>query len=153
LNIFQFTSAVLFFTNSVISAHEAFSLIDIIGKNSTINVSHDTKPIGNQTVDCLKHTDCKPTIPFFGVCCGLSKKLFKITKHWKTGSTSESNCAFNVGEALHTDWELWKKEIAEVTEKICTAFGVKHWSQISVAQHARIREVAGTVIAERQFFF
>jgi hypothetical protein len=42
--------------------------------------------------------------------------------------------------------------MAEVTEKICTAIRVKHWSQISVAQHDHIREVAGTVIAERQFF-
>jgi hypothetical protein len=36
-----------------------------------------------------------------------------------------------------------KKEMAEGTEKICTAVGMKHWSQISGDQHAHIREEAG----------
>ena len=35
LDVFQFTSAVLFFTHSVISTHQAMSLIKSIGKNSS----------------------------------------------------------------------------------------------------------------------
>jgi hypothetical protein len=57
-----------------------------------------------------------------------------------------------VEKHLHTFCESWKKEMAEVTDKICSAFGVKHWSELLGAQRDQITELSGTVIAERRYW-
>jgi hypothetical protein len=160
LDIFQFTSVVLFFTNSVISAHEAFELIDIIGKNSTRNVSRDTGAIGNQTSEIVKQTDfgksipqfvggCSSTITFIGVCCSVRSKLFEITMKLREGLISKSDYRSNVEGLLRAYWKSWSEEMADVAEKISTALGVKNWLERLGVQHDLIREVAETVIAER----
>ena len=43
LDVFQFTSTVLFFTHSVISTHQAMSLINSMGRNSSGGFSGNTK--------------------------------------------------------------------------------------------------------------
>jgi hypothetical protein len=47
LDVFRFTSAVLFFTHSVISTHQAMSLINSMGKNSSRGSSGDIKVLMN----------------------------------------------------------------------------------------------------------
>jgi len=168
LDIFQFTSVVLFFTNSVISAHQAYTLINNIGKNSTGQFSDDKQAIGNKISEFMKRTNvCKGIPPFasgfssampftvketfFGVCRWLSRKLTEITRNLKKGLISICNYMLKVGKFLHTFCESWKKEMAEVIDKICSAFGVKHWSELLGAQGDHIRALAGTVIAERRY--
>jgi hypothetical protein len=168
LDIFQFTSVVLFFTNSVISAHQAYTLINNIGKNSTGQFLGDKQAIRNQISEFVKQTNvCKGIPPFviecstrmsftikatfFGVCRWLSRKLTEITRSLKNGLISICNYMLKVRKFLHTFCESWKEEMAEVTDKICSAFGVKHWSELLGAQHDHIRELAGTVIAERRY--
>ena len=166
--IFQFTSVVLFFTNSVISTHQAFTLINGIGKNSTEKFSGGKQTTRNQISEFVKQTNickgipqfvsghsltmpCTVTATFFGVCKWLSRKLTEVTRSLKEGLISICNYVLNVGKFLHTFCESLKKEMAEVTDKICSAFGVKHWSEMSGAQRDHIRELAGTVIAERRY--
>jgi hypothetical protein len=162
LDIFQVTSLVLFFTNSVISAHQAFSLIDGIGKDSTRNFSHDTEPITNRISEFVKQTNLGksisqfvserlPTITFTSVCSRVGKDLFEIAMNWKTGHISESNYTYKVGKLLHAYWESWNEEMSVVIDKICIALGKMHWSEVSGAQHDHIREVAGTIIAGGRF--
>jgi hypothetical protein len=167
LDIFQLSSVVLFFTNSVISARQAYTLINDIGKKSTGQFSDDHQAIGTQTSESVPQTDVCTGIPlfvsgcsatlsstfeatFFGVCRWLSRKLTEITRSLKKGLIDIYNYMFKVGEFLHTFYESWKKEMAEVTDKICSAFGVKHWSELLGAQSDHIRELAGTVISERR---
>ena len=167
LDIFQFVSVVLFFTNSVISAHQAHILINSIGKNNTGQFSDDKQVVRNQMSESLKQTNvckgipvfarrCSTTMPFtatatfFGVCTWLSRKLTEITRSLKKGLISICNYMLKVGKFLHTFCESWKKEMAEVIDKICSAFGVKHWSELFGAQHDDIIELAGSVIAERR---
>jgi hypothetical protein len=167
LEIFQFTSVVLFFTNSIISAHQAHSLINSIGKNSTGQFSGDTQVFRNQISEFVKQTKvckgipqfvtgCSPTIPltleetFFGICRWLSRKLIDITRSLKKGLISICNYMLKVEEFLCTFWESWKNEMAEVIGKICKAFGVKHLSEMQGAEPDHIRELAGTVIVERK---
>jgi hypothetical protein len=160
LDIFQFTSAVLFFTNSLISAHEAFTLIDSIGKNSTINFSHDSGPIRNQTSEIVKHTasckdiaqivsGCSSTVRFTGVCHDVRSKLFEITNGWRAGLISESNYKYDLEHLVDTYWNCWNEEMADVAEKICIALGVKNWLEMLGVQREHIRRAAGTVITER----
>jgi len=168
LDIFQFTSVVLFFTNSVISAHQAYTLINSIGKNSTGKFLDDKQAIRNQISEFVKQTNvCKGISPFdigcsstmsftakatfFGVCRWLSRKLTEITRSLKKGLISICNYMLKVGKFLHAFCESWEKEMAEVTDKICIAFGVKHWSELLGAHRDHIRELAGTVIAERRY--
>jgi len=62
-----------------------------------------------------------------------------------------------IGTLLQMWWESWKEEITEVIKKICNAFGVKHWSDITVqgrrilaiAEPDQMREIAGTILAEK----
>ena len=167
LDIFQFTSVVLFFTNSVISAHQAYTVINSIGKNSTGQFSADKQAVRNQISEFMNQTNvckgtplfasgCSPTLSFigkatfFGVCRWLSRKLTEITRSLKKGLISMCNYILKVGKFLHTFCESWKKEMSEVTDKICSAFGVKHWSELLGAQCDNIKELAGTVIAERK---
>lgn len=168
LDIFQFTSVVLFFTNSVISTHQAFTLINSIGKNSTGQFSDDKQAIRSQISEFVKRTNvcrtgpqfvsgCSPTMSFtvqatfFGVCRWLSRKLTEITRSLKKGLISICNYMLKIGKFLHTFCESWKKEMTEVTDKICSAFGVKHWSELLGAHRDHIRELASTVIAERRY--
>jgi hypothetical protein len=167
LDIFQFISVVLFFTNSVISANQAFAMINSIGKNSRGTFADDTQAFRNQISEFVKQTNvckgipqfvggCSAKIPgaviatFFGACKWLSRKLIEVTRNLKKGLISIYNYMLEVEKFLQSLSESWKKEMAEVTEKICSAFGVKHWSEMLGGQHDFIRELARTVIAERR---
>jgi hypothetical protein len=60
-----------------------------------------------------------------------------------------------VGELLGQSWESWKKEMAEVVDVICRAFGVKHWSELVLKgcrriEFGHIRAMAGTLIAGKR---
>jgi hypothetical protein len=130
-------------------------------------VAGDKQAVRNQISEFEKQTNvckgipvfasgCSPILSFtgkatfFGVCRWLSRKLTEITRSLKKCLISISNSMLKVGKFLRTFYELWKKEMAEVTNKICSAFGEKHWSELLGAQRDNIRELAGTVIAERK---
>jgi hypothetical protein len=176
LEIFQFTSAVLFFTNSVISAHQAMSLLNRIGENSPGGFRGNARDVMNQISEFVTENNvCKSMPLIIGGCSPLmstsaigtalfcvykwvSTKLIEITKHVLKGVITTCNYALKVGEILHTFWETWNREITEVADKICQAFGVKHWSEIVIGgcrllagtEPHYIREVAGNLIAEER---
>ena len=151
LDVFQFTSAVLFFTNSVISTRRAMSLINSRGRNSSGGSSDRTKALMNRISESVKPTEacnsvpavnvgCSPTVltvaagtglSLFSLCSLVGRKLIEITKSLLRGLTSMCNYALEVGKLLHQFWESWNEEISEVVDIICRAFGVKHWSELS----------------------
>ena len=65
------------------------------------------------------------------VCSLVGRKLIEITKSLLRGLTSMCNYVLEVGELLRQLWESWNKEMSEVVDIICRAFGVKHWSELS----------------------
>jgi len=175
LDVFQFTSAVLFFTHSVISTRQAVSLINSMGKDSSGGFSGNIKAWMNRISEFVGQTKacnnvpgvivgCSPTVltgakgvelSLLSVCKMVGRKLIEITKSLLRGLTSVYNYVLKVGEVLGQFWESWKKEMAEVVDVICRAFGVKHWSELVIKGCRRIelghiRAVAGTVIAEKK---
>ena len=174
LDVFQFTSAVLFFTHSVISTHQAMSLIKSVGKNSSGGSSGDIKALMNQISDIVEPTKasnngpgvivgCSPTVLtivegtelLLSVCCMVGRKLMEITKSLLRGLTSMYNCMLEGAELLGQLWESWNKEMAEVVDIICRAFGVKHWSELVIKgcrliEFGHIRAMASILIAEKR---
>jgi len=160
LNIFQFTSAFLFFTNSVISKHHAVSLISSLGKNSLEGDFDTSKFFMNQTSESAAETDFfevisqliagdSPKMPFtvkeifLRVCRWVRKKLTELAEFMY-------DYIVKIGEFLRKFWERWNKETDEVTDKIYQTFDVKRWSEPVGAQPGHIREIARIVIAERR---
>ena len=149
LDVFQFTSTVLFFTHSVISTCQAMSLINSMGKNSSGGFSGNIKAWINRISEFVGPTKacsnapgvivgCSPTVltiaegrelSLLSVCSVVGRKLIELTKSMLRGLTSMCNYMLEVGELLHQFWESWNKEMSEVADKICRAFGVKHWSK------------------------
>jgi hypothetical protein len=180
LDIFQFTSSVLFFTNSVISTHQAHNLINSIGKSGTgqkamLSAMNEIsklvkKPINGVTGIDTVYFDGSSLFPgsasmmascsvqkFFGICRFFCRKLTEITKSLLKGLVTVTRYVMEIGKHLHSFWESWNEEITEVINKICKAFGVKHWSDITIRGHKclegvlldQMREIAATVLAER----
>ena len=165
LDVFQLTSAVLFFTHSVISAHEARSLINSMGKNSSGEYSDGIRAFMNrisQVCNCARvvTTVISPTVSktaaaglsILSVLNMVGRKLIEIAKR---GLTHMWNCLLEVGDLLCQYWESWNKEMDEVIDKICQAFGVKHWSELvnkgcTRIEYGHIRAMAGNLIAERR---
>jgi hypothetical protein len=175
LDVFQFTSAVLFFSHSVISTRQAKSLIDSLGRNSAVGSSVDIRVLmkrisefGGATNTCrsvpaviVGHLPTMLAIansiglPLWSVCSAVGRKLIEITKSMLRGLTSMCNFILEVGKLLLQLWESWNKEIDEVVDIICRAFGVKHWSEIvfrdfKSIESCHIREMAKIIIAEKR---
>jgi len=175
LDVFQFASAVLFFTHSVISTHQAMSLINNVGKNSSGGSTGGIKALINQISEFLGQTKtcnnvpgvivgCSPTVltivegrelSLLSVCSLVGRKLIEITKSLLRGLTNMCNYVLEVGELLLQFWESWNKEMAKVVDIICRAFGVKHWSELVIRgcrriESGHIRAMAGTLIAEKR---
>ena len=160
LNIFQFTSAFLFFTNSVISKHHAVSLISSMGKNSLEGDFGTSKFFMNQTSESAAETDFCEVI--FQLIAGSSfemplnqKEIFLRVCRWVKKKLTEIaefiyDNIVKFAELLRKLWERWNKEMDEATDKIYQTFGVKHWSELEGAEPGHIREMAGIVIAERR---
>jgi hypothetical protein len=176
LEIFQFTSAVLFFTQSVISTRQAMSVISSMGKNSSGGFMGDTKFFMKQISEFVKASNvsesippvivgCSPTVSptligttLYRVCSLVGRQLVELTKSMWNGLVSVYNYILKVGQILGNFWESWNKEIYEVVDRICQAYGVKDWSEIVVRyctglaglEHGHVREMAGTLIAEKR---
>jgi len=175
LDVFQFTSAVLFFTHSVISTHQAMSLINSMGRNSSGGSSGGIKALMNRISESVGPTEacnsvpgvivgCSPTVltvaegrglSLLSVCSLVGRKLIEITKSMLRGLTSMYNYALEVRELLHQFWESWNKEMSEVVDIICRAFGLKHWSELvmkvcRLTESGHIRAMASTLIAEKR---
>ena len=175
LDVFQFTSAVLFFTHSVISTHQAMYLIKSMGKNSSGASSGGIKATMNRISEFVEPTEacnsvpgvltgCSPTVltiaggtklSLLSVCSVVGRKLIEISKSLLRGLTSVYNCMLEVGELLGQFWESWNKEMAAVVNVICRAFGVKHWSELVIKgcrfiESGYIRAMASTLIAEKR---
>jgi hypothetical protein len=175
LDLFQFTSAVLFFTNSVISTRQAVSLLNRMGKNSSGRSSGGIKALMNQISESVRPTKacnnvpgaiagCSPTVwtiaqgtalSLLSVCRVVGRKLIEITKILLRGLKSMYSYMLEVGGLLGQFWESWNKEMAEVVDMICRAFGVKHWSELVIKgckfiDSDHIRAIAGTLIAEKR---
>jgi hypothetical protein len=85
----------------------------------------------------------------------VDRKLTEITKIVLRGPTSVYNCMLEVGELLGELWESWNKEMAEVVDMTCRAFGVKHWSELVIKgcrliESSHVGAMAGTLIAEKR---
>jgi hypothetical protein len=146
-----------------------------MGKNSSRGSSGSIRALKNQISEFVEPTEacnsvpgvivgCLPTVltvaegtelSLFSVCSVVGRKLIEITKSLLGGLTSMYNYMLEVGELLNQFWESWNKEVAEVVDVICQAFGVKHWSELVIKgcrhiESGHIREMAGTVIAEKR---
>jgi hypothetical protein len=176
LDIFQFTSAVFFFTNSIISTQQALSLINSMGQDSPGGLQGIIQGFMNKISETVKQNNACQSIPpviggwspmmsatakgttLFCICKWVSLKLFEITERLWKGLISMRDCVVEVRELLVNFWESWKEEIAKVAERICKEFGVKHWSEIVIrglrllagAEPCYIREMAGTLITEKR---
>ena len=168
LDVFQLTSAVLFFTHSVISAHIARSLINSMGKNSSGGYSDGIKAFMNGIPKACKGvcgvtavisptvlSNAQGVLSLLSVCSVVPRKLIEIAKSLLRGLTHMYSCLLEVGELLGQFWESWNKEMAEVVDTICRAFGVKHWSELVIKscrliESGHIRAIAGTVITEKR---
>jgi len=69
LDVFQFTSTVLFFTHSVISTRQAMSLINSMGRNSSGGSSGGRKALMNQISEFVEPTKAYNSVP--GVILGV----------------------------------------------------------------------------------
>jgi len=175
LDVFQFTSTVLFFTHSVISTRQAMSLINSMGKNTSGGFSGNIKAWMNQIFEFVGPTKacnnvprvivgCSPTVltsaegrelSLLSVCNVVGRKLIEITNSLPRGLTSMCNYILEVRKLLGQFWVSWKKEMAEVVDVICRAFGVKHWSELVIRgcrriEFGHIRAMAGTLIAGKR---
>jgi Ca2+-binding EF-hand superfamily protein len=175
LDVFQFTSAVLFFTHSVISTHQAMSVLSGMGQNSSGGSAGGIKALMNRISETVGLTEtcrigpgvivgCSPTVSIIAggtelsllsVCRVVGRKLVEITNSLLRGLTNVYSCLLEVGGLLGRFWESWNKEIVEVVDMICRAFGVKHWSELVIGgcksiESGHIRAMAGTVIAEKR---
>jgi len=175
LDVFQVTSTVLFFTHSVISTRQAMSLINSMGMDSSGGSSGGIKAWMDRIYEFVVRTKGCITVPgvdvgcsprvltsaegkklFLSVCSVVGRKLKEMAKSLLRDITSRTyNYLSEVGELLHQYWESWKKEIAEVIDIICRAFGVKHWSELlingcRITEFGHIRAMASTLITERR---
>jgi hypothetical protein len=175
LDVFQFTSAVLFFTHSVISARQAKSLISSMRKNNSRGSSSGLKALKNGISESVGPTEacnnvprvivgCLPTVltiaegigsSLLSLCSIVGRKLIEITKSLLRGLTSMCKYMLEAGELLRQFWESWNTEMAEIVDIICRVFGVKHWSELVIKgcrliESGHIRAMAGTLIAEKR---
>jgi hypothetical protein len=160
LDVFQFTSCILFFTNSVVSTHQACALINVIQKNAAKGSGGDGHVSMNQILKLFGERNgkstgvnqlCRSVGPSFfdTACISLSKgfvgqgtlwdickcvygKLSAFATRLHQGLMSVSEYITEVSELAQELWEAWDNEMSDVITKICQAFGVKHWSDIVV---------------------
>ena len=97
LDVFQFTSTVLFYTHSVISTHQAMSLINSMGKNSSGGFSGNIIAWMNRISELVGLTKPCNNVP--GVIVGCSPTVLTSEEgrelHWSTKSLShEEKCLF-----------------------------------------------------------
>lgn len=165
LDVVHFTSSVLFFTNSVISTHVAYNVMNNIGKSSMgqIDVRSVMKQISNNAQNIeggvANVTDVstfpaltigssfsfvnKPAMnKICDICKFVCRKLVAFTKRVMKGVMSMPTYIVESGKLLDRWWEEWNEEINGVIIKICGAFGVKHWSDIIIQGHRILEDVA-----------
>ena len=129
LDMFQFTSAVLFYTHTVISTRQTKSVIKIMGKNTSGGSSDDIKVLMNQISKFVEQTKsynnvpgiivgCSPTVftitedtelLLMSVCNVVRRKLIEITNSRLRGPTVMCNYMLEGGELLGQLWESWNK--------------------------------------------
>jgi hypothetical protein len=178
LDVFQFTSSILFFTNSVISTHQAHCLIRSIQKNGTGSSSGHMHALIKQLLNSFEKRigftgaakgpinyviGCSPMAvsdvvreKLLSVCKWVCRKLSAISKTLLKGSMALKEYVREVADLLQSFWESWNEEINCVVTKICEAFGVKNWSDIIVkgcrvlqgSEAGYVRKICGTIIAE-----
>jgi hypothetical protein len=125
LDAFQFTSAVLFFTHTVISTRQAMSLIDSLGKNSSVGSSVDIRVLMKRisefggVINAFKSVPAVifihlPTVvsianykglPLWSVCSAVGRKLIEITKSMLRDLTKIRNFILEVENLLGQIWE------------------------------------------------
>ncbi|XP_069674752.1 uncharacterized protein [Periplaneta americana] len=178
LDIFQFSSSVLFFTCSVISTYQAKTLLNSISKGENVTkmmsrISEFASNTEETFTGVVELSQCEgltgfiigntsimnsPSVQqsFLTLWKWTCTKIDKLTKSLLKGVITTTKYMHKVGCLLYNLWESWNKEIDEVVEKICKAFGVKHWSDIVIegsrilteCEPSKIREIAGTIISE-----
>jgi hypothetical protein len=141
-----------------------------MGKNSSGRSSGGTKALMEGISESVGRTKACKIVPgaiagwtiaegtalsLLSVCSVVGRKLIEITKSLLRGLTNMCNYMLEVGGLLGQFWESWNKEMAEVVDMICQAFGVKHWSELVIKgfkliKSDHIRAIAGTVIAEKR---
>jgi hypothetical protein len=175
LDLFQVTSAVLFFTHSVISTRQAMTMLNRVGNNSSGRYAGGIRALMKRISESVRPAKvcnnvpgviagCSPTVwtiaggtalSLLCVCSLVGRKLIEVTKKLLRGLTNIGRCLSEVRRLLGQFWESWKKEMAEVVDAICRAFGVKHWSELvnrgwKLIKFDHIRAIAGTLIAEKK---
>lgn len=160
LEVFQLMSSVLFFTNSVISTHQAHALIRSIQENGTGGSGGGVQGSLNRVLNLVKKSDSNSTgVAGRPICRGLAnymignipmslsrvvgetlpsifkwvcRKLRAITNTLLKGCMAVKEYVRRASGLLQSFWETWNEEINDVVIKICEAFGVKNWSDIIV---------------------
>jgi hypothetical protein len=160
LDVFQLSSAVLFFTHSVISTHQAMSLINRMGQNSSGDSYDDTKALMNRIPKLLELTKPLNSVPgvvvgcLHGVLTVVGRKLIEITKSLLKRLTSVYSYVLKVGKLLGQLWESWNKDMAEVVKVIYRAFGEKRCSElvnkVCGLESDPIKAIANILIAEKR---
>jgi hypothetical protein len=163
LDIVQLTSAVLFFTHSVISTRQAISLIKNVGRNSSGESSVDLGVLMNRISEL--RGSINPSISYVLTIVGsgiavlntaikVYPILIDVTGRLWSGRTTMPNFMKDVGKLLGQLWESLKEEIPEVIDIICRAIGVKNLSELvpkvcGFIESSHIREMAAILIEEK----
>jgi hypothetical protein len=162
LDIFQFLSSVLFFTNSVISTHQAYALLNNIkqsgtGQHNVLTVMNRISNLRGRSMNSMAgiteaatHVSgvafSYPVVRLYFVretlfdkCKFVCRELIKITESLLKGLITTAQYVWENRKLLKMWWVSWNEEISEVIRKICQAFGVKDWSDI-IIQGCKILE-------------
>jgi hypothetical protein len=173
LTVFQFTASMLFFTNSVLSTHQAYALMKSIEKNGTgpdeiLSVMNQmlkrVKNPGNSVTAVTEVANftnlsgyvigSSPLLTMHIVhqtICDISKYvcrvLAEVTKYLLKGLTTVSTYVMEVSRVLDGWWKVWNEEIADVINKIHRANQGQR--VLEDTQPGQMKATASTVIAGR----
>ena len=160
LDIFQFTSALLFFTHSVVSVHQAISLINRMGNSSSGELFDHIQAWKNLISGAYNIVPAVPAPCSYIVSTFVKGNFwflcYKVHKELKECALRGMRyCMLKVRELLRQVWEWLSKEMAEIVYEICQAFGVKHWSDLvingsSCIESSHIRAMASILIAGKK---
>ena len=136
LDVFHVTSSVLFFTGSVITAHQATQLIrnanengNIFGKFSKIanGTFSSGTAIGEITIVANPSVECITSYSqFVTICKDICSLLWELGKQLWSKLISLTQYMDHIVPYMKELWESWNQEIKMVIEKICQRFGKKN---------------------------
>jgi len=160
LDIFQFTSALMFFINSAVSVHQARSIINRMGNSSSGEIFDHIQVLKNLSSGAYNIVPGVPApCPYLVSNFPTGTSLFKcyelrreLVDYMRRGVR---NYMLEVRKSLLQFLESLNKEMAEIVYVLCLAFGVKHWSELEIngsscIETSHIRGITNTLMAEKK---